>query len=51
MPLKEITRKYYAKERIATMDKLSELQIVEWEIDRQGKSQYTLKQEKLSLLD
>jgi hypothetical protein len=47
----EITRKYYAKERIATMGRLSELQIVEWEIDRQGKSQYTLKQEKLSLLD
>jgi hypothetical protein len=48
---KDANRKYYAKERIATMGRLSELQIVDWEIDRQGKSQYTLKQERLSLLN
>ena len=48
---KDANRKYFAKERIATMGRLSELQIVDWKIDKQGKSQYTLNQEKLSLLN
>ena len=47
---KDANRKYFMKERIATMGRLSELQIVDWKIDRQGKSHYTLNQAKISLL-
>jgi hypothetical protein len=43
-------RKDFVKERIATMGRLSELQIVNWEIDSQGKSQYSLNQERAHLI-
>jgi len=44
-------RENFTLERIATMGRLSELQIVNWEIDSEGKSQYTLNREKLELLN
>ena len=47
---KQENRKSFTLERIATMGRLSELQIVKWEIDSEGKSQYTLNREKLELL-
>ena len=33
------------------MGRLSELQIINWEIDRQGKSTYSLNDEKLQILN
>jgi len=48
---KEENRKTFTVERIATMGRLSELMIVNWEIDRQGKSIYSLNQEKYQLLN
>jgi len=41
---------FIAEERIATMGRLSELQLVDWQIDSQGKSKYTLNREKFNLL-
>ena len=43
-------RKQPIEERVATMGRLSELQIVDWEIDNKGKSWYTLNKEKDALL-
>lgn len=43
-------RKQFTEERVATMGRLSELQIVDWEIDNKGKSWYTLNKEKAALL-
>jgi hypothetical protein len=48
---KEENRKSFTVERIATMGRLSELQIVNWEIDSDGKSIYSLNQEKFQLLN
>jgi len=42
---------YISEQRIATMGRLSELQIVNWEIDREGKSQYSLNRQKLHLIN
>jgi hypothetical protein len=47
----EENRKSFTLERISTMGRLSELQIVNWEIDSEGKSQYTLNFEKVNLLN
>jgi hypothetical protein len=44
-------RKSFTVERIATMGRLSELQIVNWEIDSKGKSKYSLNQEKFEFLN
>jgi len=33
------------------MGRLSELQIVNWEIDREGKSQYSLNAQKLNVIN
>ena len=42
---------FIPEQRIATMGRLSELQIVNWEIDREGKSQYSLNRQKLDLIN
>jgi hypothetical protein len=42
---------FVPEQRIATMGRLSELQIVNWEIDREGKSQYSLNRQKLDLIN
>lgn len=42
---------FITEERIATMGRLSELQLVNWEIDSQGKSKYSLNQEKYQILN
>jgi hypothetical protein len=41
---------FIPEQRIATMGRLSELQIVKWEIDREGKSVYRLNREKVQML-
>jgi hypothetical protein len=41
---------FIPEQRIATMGRLSELQIVNWEIDSEGKSKYSLNHDKLNLL-
>ena len=41
---------FITEERIATMGRLSELQLVNWEIDSEGKSKYTLNREKLNII-
>jgi len=43
-------RKDFRAERVSTMGKLAELQIIDWEITREGKSVYTLNKEKAQLL-
>lgn len=42
---------FITDERIATMGRISELQLVNWEIDSQGKSKYSLNQEKYQILN
>jgi hypothetical protein len=42
---------FLTEERIATMGRLSELQIVDWEIDREGKSIYSLNHEKFQIVE
>jgi len=48
---KDEKREFLIQERIATMGRLSELQIVNWEIDSEGKSKYSLNEKKLQLLE
>lgn len=47
---KKEKRQYFLEERIATMGRLSELQIVNWEIESDGKSKYSLNPEKLNAI-
>jgi len=47
---KDEKREYLAQERIATMGRLSELQIVNWEIDNKGKSVYSLNKDKFQII-
>jgi hypothetical protein len=42
---------FITEERIATMGRLSELQLINWEIDSEGKSKYSLNHENLNLLN
>ena len=44
-------RKDFRAERVSTMGKLSELQILDWKINKEGKSVYKLNKEKLDLLN
>jgi len=44
-------RKDFRAERVSTMGKLSELQIIDWKITKEGKSIYRLNKEKLTLLN
>lgn len=48
---KDEKRNFLTEERIATMGRLSELQLVNWDIDNKGKSIYSLNQEKYQLLN
>ena len=44
-------RKEFRAERVSTMGKLSELQIVNWKINQEGKSIYSLNKEKLKFFE
>jgi hypothetical protein len=44
-------REFITEERIGTMGRLSELQIVNWDIDREGKSKYSLNKNRLNLIN
>jgi hypothetical protein len=46
-----MSKSFLTEERISTIGRFSELQIVDWEIDSLGKSRYTLNREKLGLLN
>jgi len=48
---KDEKRNFLTEERIATMGRLSELQIVDWEIDSNGKSVYSLNKEKFEIIN
>jgi len=47
---RDVRPEFITEERIATMGRLSELQIVDWEIDSEGKSKYSLNRNKVKLL-
>jgi len=44
-------RKDFRAERVSTMGKLSEIQIINWKINEEGKSVYSLKKEKLKFFN
>ena len=48
---KDEKKDFLTEERIATMGRLSELQIVNWEIDNKGKSIYSLNKEKFEIIN
>jgi hypothetical protein len=48
---KDEKKVFLTEQRIATMGRLSELQIVNWEIDNKGKSIYSLNKEKFEIIN